>query len=36
MNDSQVQVVEGNITAVKGQSLVLYSGDICIGGGIIK
>ncbi len=34
-NETTVSVVEGDITAVKGQSLVLYDGDTCIGGGII-
>ncbi len=36
VDESHVNVVEGNITAVQGQSLVLYDGDICIGGGIIS
>ncbi len=36
IDSSHVKVLEGDITAVKGQSLVLYDGEICIEGGIIN
>jgi len=36
IDSSHVKVLEGDITAVKGQSLVLYDGEICVGGGIIS
>lgn len=36
IDETHVVVVEGDITATSGQSLVMYDGDICIGGGIVK
>lgn len=35
INENEVEIIEGNITAVSGQSLVLYDNEVCIGGGII-
>lgn len=35
LHENEVRVVEGDLTAVAGQSLVLYAGDVCLGGGII-
>jgi tRNA-specific 2-thiouridylase len=35
VDDSTVEVVSGELVATPGQSLVLYSGNACIGGGII-
>ncbi|MCF7843337.1 tRNA 2-thiouridine(34) synthase MnmA [Candidatus Gracilibacteria bacterium] len=35
IDDNNVKVVEGDIVQAKGQSLVFYDGNICIGGGII-
>lgn len=35
IDDYRMRVVEGSITKVAGQSLVVYDGEICIGGGII-
>ncbi len=35
VDESHVKVVSGDITKAKGQSLVVYDGDICIGGGVI-
>ena len=35
LDDSHVRVLEDTLTKVKGQSLVLYDGVRCIGGGII-
>lgn len=32
----KVFVMEGKLVATEGQSLVVYDGDVCIGGGIIK
>lgn len=31
-----VKVVSGELVATPGQSLVLYDGDVCVGGGIMK
>ena len=36
LDDTHVRVVEGEITKASGQSLVLYDGEKCIGGGIIR
>ena len=36
INEKEMKVVEGDITATPGQSLVLYDGEFCIGGGIIN
>jgi tRNA-specific 2-thiouridylase len=33
---THVKVLEGEITKASGQSLVVYDGEICIGGGIIR
>lgn len=35
INDKEVKLLSGNLTLASGQSLVLYDGDLCIGGGII-
>lgn len=35
IDDKSMKVIEGNLTVTGGQSLVLYNGDVCIGGGII-
>ena len=35
LDGAHVKVIGGNITKVPGQSLVLYDGDVCVGGGII-
>ena len=34
-NKYLVEKIEGQLVAISGQSLVLYDGDVCIGGGII-
>ena len=36
VDEKQVKVLEGEITKASGQSLVLYDGERCLGGGIIK
>jgi tRNA-specific 2-thiouridylase len=35
LDDETIEVIDENLVATKGQSLVVYDGDICIGGGII-
>jgi tRNA-specific 2-thiouridylase len=35
IDETHVRVVEGELVATSGQSLVVYQGDECIGGGII-
>jgi tRNA-specific 2-thiouridylase len=35
INEREMKVVGGDLTKASGQSLVLYDGNICIGGGII-
>lgn len=35
LDDTKIKVLAGEISAVSGQSLVLYDDDICVGGGII-
>ena len=35
VNENEVKVIGGKIVATFGQSLVLYAGEICIGGGIM-
>jgi tRNA-specific 2-thiouridylase len=35
IDDTHIKVVDGQITKTSGQSLVLYDGDSCIGGGIL-
>lgn len=35
LSSTSVKVISGDITKVSGQSLVLYDGDACIGGGVI-
>jgi len=35
INEKEMKVVSGELTATPGQSLVLYDGELCIGGGII-
>ncbi len=35
IKNNQVVVVEGELVATEGQSLVIYDGDTCVGGGII-
>ena len=35
IDETHCKVLEGDITKASGQSLVMYTGDICIGGGII-
>ncbi|MEN9880868.1 MAG: hypothetical protein RLZZ308_51 [Candidatus Parcubacteria bacterium] len=34
-SSSSFEVIEGDLLSVSGQSLVLYDGDVCVGGGII-
>ncbi len=36
VSEKEVKVIEGELTAASGQSLVLYDGNSCIGGGIIN
>ena len=36
VDDTHIQVGSGELTKASGQSLVLYDGEVCIGGGIIK
>jgi tRNA-specific 2-thiouridylase len=36
VDDKTFKVISGELSVAKGQSLVLYSGDRCIGGGIIS
>ncbi len=36
ISNIKVKVLEGDLTKTSGQSLVLYDGNICIGGGIIS
>jgi tRNA-specific 2-thiouridylase len=36
IDDSQFKVIGGDIVATPGQSLVVYDGGICLGGGIIS
>lgn len=35
ISDTEMKVTEGSLTKAPGQSLVLYDGEICVGGGII-
>ena len=35
ISDTEMKVVSGELTKASGQSLVLYDGNVCIGGGII-
>lgn len=35
IDEKTFKVVEGNLTKASGQSLVVYDGELCIGGGII-
>jgi tRNA U34 2-thiouridine synthase MnmA/TrmU len=34
--DGVVEVVQGELVPASGQSLVVYDGTVCIGGGIIQ
>lgn len=36
IDDTHFEVVSGTMVATSGQSLVLYDGELCLGGGIIK
>jgi tRNA-specific 2-thiouridylase len=36
VNETQFKIVEGDITKTVGQSFVVYDGEKCIGGGIIR
>ena len=36
IDDSNVKLCEGDMTTAKGQSLVVYDNEFCLGGGIIK
>ena len=36
VDENHFEVVSGNVVATSGQSLVLYDGELCIGGGILK
>jgi tRNA-specific 2-thiouridylase len=36
VDDNHCKLVDGELVATSGQSLVLYDGEICIGGGIIS
>jgi tRNA-specific 2-thiouridylase len=36
IDETHMKVVEGDITLARGQSLVLYDGEACVGGGIIS
>lgn len=36
VDETHVKVIIGDITKASGQSLVLYDGEVCIGGGIIR
>jgi tRNA-specific 2-thiouridylase len=35
IDETHIKVLHGDITKASGQSLVLYDGDLCIGGGVI-
>jgi tRNA-specific 2-thiouridylase len=35
IDNTHIKIIDENIVVARGQSLVLYDGDICIGGGII-
>lgn len=35
LDDIHMKVISGDITKARGQSLVLYDGEVCVGGGII-
>ena len=35
VNDTHIKVLEGALVKASGQSLVVYEGEVCIGGGII-
>lgn len=35
IDNSHIRIIDGDITKTSGQSLVLYHGEICIGGGVI-
>ncbi len=35
IDDTHMKIVSGDITLAKGQSLVLYDGSVCLGGGVI-
>ena len=35
IDDTHVKVLSGDIVAASGQSLVVYSGNVCVGGGVI-
>jgi tRNA-specific 2-thiouridylase len=35
IDETHFKVIQGDITKASGQSLVLYDGDLCIGGGVI-
>jgi tRNA-specific 2-thiouridylase len=36
ISESEMKVISGELTKASGQSLVLYDGNVCIGGGIIR
>ena len=36
IDESHMKVTSGDITKARGQSLVLYDGEVCVGGGIIS
>ena len=36
IDESHMKVISGDITKARGQSLVLYDGEVCVGGGIIS
>lgn len=36
LSEEEFEVIEGEILKTSGQSLVIYDGDICLGGGIIE
>lgn len=35
IDESHMKIISGDITKARGQSLVLYDGEVCIGGGVI-